>query len=150
MSMVRVAEEAVREVDRLFYPKGYGDGGYQARLKNGAVVGQCECGGEVKRVYSSRARVGELVCLRCGTVNPRFRRVELDDEEVVRAMRTAYEEISRRLGEQELDGQAWLRVVEFLLGQSIPTWLWRKEAERWLEKAGLEIVMGYVRRREEE
>lgn len=127
----------------------YGEVGYRQKLKNGAIVGYCiECGGEVKRVFSSRVRVSELVCMRCGIVNPRFKRVELDDEEVIRAMRTAYEEISRRLEDVELDGNAWLRVVEYVLGQSIPVGLWKRKGAEWIEKAGLEVVCGMVRRRE--
>lgn len=127
----------------------YGEVGYRQRMKNGSIVGYCmECGGEVKRVFSSRVRVSELVCMKCGVVNPRLRRVELDDEEIVRAMRSAYEEISKRLGEDELDGNAWLRVVEYVLGQSIPTGLWKRKGVKWLDEAGLEVVDGMVRKRE--
>jgi len=150
MAMVKLAEEAVEEIRRCFSPAGYGDRGYEAKIRNGTVVGYCaECGGEVKRVWSSvKAGKRETVCTRCGMVNPRLKRVELDDDEVVRCMKMAFEEISKRLGEQELDGNAWLRVVEYLLGCSIPKGLWRKKGRKWIEKAGLEVTVdGKVRKR---
>jgi len=126
---------------------GIGEESFNRRLKNACIVGYCgECGGEVKKII--KGRCGRMyICTKCGMVNPRFRRSELKDEDVVKAMRTAFEEISNRTGEEVLDGQAWLAVVQYLLGQSIPMSVWKKRAERWIEEAGLAVEDGMVKKR---
>jgi len=125
---------------------GMGEESFMRQLKNANIVGYCECGGEVKKII--RGRCGRMyICTKCGMVNPRFRRPVLKDEDVVRTMKMAYEEISKRLGEQELDGNAWLKVVEYLLGCNIPKGLWKKKAERWIEEAGLAVEDGMVKKR---
>jgi len=136
-------------MQQQFRAAGIGEDGFRQRSKVGRLVGYCaECGGEVKLLWSS-AKAGrrETVCAKCGAVNPRLKKVELDDEEVVRCMKVAYEEISKRLGGQELDGNAWLKVVEYLLGQSIPISMWKCKGQQWIKQAGLEVTVdGKIRR----
>lgn len=116
-------------------------------LKKCRIIGKCKkCGGNVRLIIRGRVEK-EWVCERCGEVNGRIGE-GMEEERVIRAMREAFEQLRKR-GIMEPDGRAFARIVEYLVGVSIPDWMWRKESGRWLREAGLEVWEGRVRERRE-
>ena len=131
---------------------GIGDQGWEARVKNARVLGQCSyCGGVVKLVMEGRHKdVREAVCLQCGIVNPPIKRQRIDDREVVRVMGEVFDVLTSRLQTDELEPAAFAAAVEWALGQSLGR-LWRMKGRRWLEEAGLEVTpWGMVRRKRDQ
>jgi len=123
----------------------YGEEARWNRLMNAGIVGVCvECGGYVKREWATtRVRVGEYVCLQCGIVNGRWRRLEdlVPAESVIEAMRKAYEQLTSAGIRPEV--QPFTRTVEWIVGQSLGR-RWVREGQEWFEKAGLKVEDGYV------
>jgi len=120
----------------------YGEKIVMKRLENGKVVGKCECGGIIKILYTSRY-TRETICIKCGTVNPRRKRVTYKEEDIINAMRRAYEQLVARGIQPE--PTAFANVIEWLIGTSIPVAVWKQEGLKWLTKAGLRIEEGVIK-----
>jgi len=120
----------------------YGEKAVMKKLKNGRVVGECKCGGTIKVLYVSRYE-RETICMKCGEVNPKKRRDKYLEEDVVNAMKRAYEQLTARGIQPE--ATAFARVVEWMIGRRIPVAVWRQEGLKWLTKAGLRIEEGVIK-----
>jgi len=120
----------------------YGEEVIKNRLKNGREIGTCKCGGTIKVLYASRYE-RETICVVCGEVNPKIRMRKGFDENVVKAMKEAYKQLSAR--GIEVEARPFANVVEWLIGINIPITIWKRDGLKWLTEAGLRIEEGVIK-----